>query len=214
MKTGRSQRPAGTLLAVFYGVISLAALLGLASWGKSLIEAAVIFAVFLLVFSHRPLLTVLGRAPLALRIGALAMAGLWTWSQLHEVVIATYPFISWRMYGEPPTYQDYSGYRLLGERCTGQSIVLPSSSGATGRRPVLALAVRRAFEESRNPAGQSALAEKRLDNLMSAIVAQWNSNRPSLHLCALLLQQTSINVSETAGTTTARYTTVRRYDAR
>ncbi|AMW06046.1 hypothetical protein [Gemmatimonas phototrophica] len=201
-------------LTAFFVVVSLAALLGLSTWVESLIEAILIFAVFSLLLVHRPLLTVLGRAPRALRLAALTMAGLWSWSQLHEVVIDSYPFISWRMYGEAPKYQDYSGYRLVGERCTGETIVLPPSSRATGRRPVLSLAVRRAYEESQNASGNPARARQRMDKLLSAILTQWNSNRPTLELCALLLQQTSINVGERAGTTPERYTTVRRYDAR
>ena len=201
------------LIALFMAV-SLTALIGLTTWIESLVEAILIFTVFALVFSHRPLRTALGRAPRALQVVALAMAMLWGWSQLHEVVIATYPFISWRMYGEPPKYQDYSGYRQLGERCTGQSIVLPPSSRATGRRPVLFLALRRAYEESQNTAGDAARARERMDKLMSAIIAQWNDRNPSLRLCALQLQQTSINVTETADRSRAQNTTVWRYVAR
>lgn len=203
-----------TLLIAFFVTVSLAALVGVTTWVESLIEAILIFAVFALVSLHRPFRTILGRAPRALRVVALAMAALWGWSQLHEVVIATYPFISWRMYGEPPKYQDYSGYRQLGERCTGQSIVLPPSSRATGRRPVLFLALRRAYEESQNAAGDPTRARQRMDKLMSAILTQWNRNRPSLQLCALQLQQTSINVTATADSAQAHYTTVWRYDAR
>jgi hypothetical protein len=201
------------LLTAFFVTVSVTALTGLTSWVDSLVEAILIFTVFALLLSHRAVVVVLGRAPRTLRLCALLIAGFWSWSQIRGVVIATYPFISWRMYGEPPKYKDFSGYRLLGERCNGESVVLPPSSGATGRRPVLSLAVRRAYEESQLASGDPARARERTDKLLSAILTRWNGKNPTLQLCALSLQQTSININASASAAPTQYTTVRRYDA-
>jgi hypothetical protein len=200
-------------LALGFLALAATALVGVTRWTESLLEAALIFAVFALLVSHDTFVATLARAPRALRLGALAMAGLWTWSQVHGVAADSYPFISWRMYGEPPKYRDFSGYRLLGEPCAGDSIVLPPSSGATGRRPILSLAVRRAYEASQVPGGDQARASARTDKLLAAILTRWNSRNASRPLCALSLEQTSIDVKAFNGSTQAQYTTVRRYVA-
>ena len=170
-----------------------------------------IFVVFATLFAHRPFRQVLGRAPRPLHVSAFMIAVLWGWSQVHEVAIATYPFISWRMYGEPPRYKDFAAYRLLGERCNGERVVVPPSGGATGRRPILSLAVRRAYEESQTPGGDRAQALERIDKLLLAILARWNEKNTAVPLCALSLQQASIDVQDYAGPAESRYTTVRRY---
>jgi hypothetical protein len=201
-------------LAAFCAAVSVSALIGLSTWAESLVEAILIFAVFALVFSHRPFVAVLARAPRFLQRGALAMAALWVWSQLHEVVIDTYPFISWRMYGEPPKHRDGAGYRLLGERCSGEEVILPPSSGSTGRRPILSLAVRRAYEESLSGVGNPARAQQRMDNLLAAILTRWNDRNPSVQLCAVSLQQSTVAIVDVAASPRANYTTVLRHDAR
>lgn len=200
-------------LALGFLALAATALVGVTRWTESLLEAALIFAVFAVLFSHDAFVATLARAPRVLRLGALAMAGLWAWSQVHGVAANSYPFISWRMYGEPPKYRDFSGYRLLGEPCAGGNVVLPPSSGATGRRPILSLAVRRAYEASQAPTGDQARASERTDKLLAAILTRWNDRNASRPLCALMLQQTSIDVKAFAGSTQAEYTTVRRYVA-
>jgi hypothetical protein len=201
-------------LAAFGAAVGVSALVGLSTWVKSLVEAVLIFAVFALVFSHRPFVSVLERAPRSLQRGALAIAALWGWSQLHEVVIDTYPFISWRMYGAPPKHRDGAGYRLLGERCSGEAVILPPASGSTGRRPILSLAVRRAYEESLSDVGNPAQARQRMDKLLAAILARWNDRNPSARLCAVSLQQSTMAFGDVAARPRAQYTTVLRHDAR
>jgi hypothetical protein len=212
VRANQSTRSALLWLTALFAVVGLTALTGLTSWKQSLVEAALIFVVYATLFAHRPFRQVLGRAPRRLQVSAAMIAGLWGWSQLHEVAIATYPFISWRMYGERLSERDFSAYRLLGERCDGEHVVVPPTSGATGRRPILSIAVRRSYERSQTPGRDQTQELQRLDKLLLAILVRWNQRHASAPLCALSLQQASIDVREYARPAESRFTTVRRYD--
>jgi hypothetical protein len=68
-------------------------------------------------------------------------------SQLAEIGTATYPFMSWNMYGESLHDAPIEGYRLRGVDCEGNEYRVPWTGGALERRPLLGFAIPHAYHE-------------------------------------------------------------------
>ena len=80
MGANQSTRSALLWLTALFTVVGLAALPGLTSRKESLVEAALIFVVFAMLFAHQPFRQVLGSAPRRLQVSAFMIAVLWGWS--------------------------------------------------------------------------------------------------------------------------------------
>ena len=185
------------------------------SWSSALVESALIGGVLVALALHAGLRATVMRAPLRLRLGMGLITTVWLSSQLAEVPLATYPLMSWHMYGESRQDAPVTGYRLLGETCAGESRVIPASGRELGRRPVLAFGITRAYHEAVAdttplPARDEALA--RTDSLLGLVLETWNSRNPQTALCAVSVQEIRIAAQDIGHAPLPSYRTVRRHD--
>lgn len=209
----RTPRLSRVLLILVVLLVVTAALVGLPTWRQGLVEAAIIGVVVALACSRPALRTTVSAAPRPVLAGVGVVMIIWSWSQLHEVPLATYPFMSWHMYGEPLDRHGVVGYRLAGEQCNGETRVLPSSGGGLGRRPVLAFGVRRAYSAAQASGADQPRALARTDSLLRLILSQWNDRADRPRLCAVHLQQITVPAEQLAMAPLPAYVTVRRYVA-
>lgn len=182
-------------------------------WPSALIEGAILAFVLGALFASARLRTTLRAAPRALQIGAVLALIVWTGSQLAEVPLATYPLMSWHMYGESRDQAPVVGYRMLGEACDGSTRVLPNSGRGLGRRPLLASGLRRAYNDARTLPNQRERALARVDSLLALVTVTWNANVRNVPLCGVALQQVMLPASNLAAVPLPPYVTVRRHVA-
>jgi hypothetical protein len=199
-------------LTIGFGAVVASAVIGLPTWPRALVEACLIVAVVALVFAHAPFRSVLAATSRQLRLGALAVTVLWGWSQIRGVQFATYPFMSWRMYGESLGASPAVGYRVMGVECDGRESVVPQTGRTLGPRPILATGIRRAFNQSLADPSRAASALARTDSLLGQMIRRLNTDSTQAPLCSLLLQRVAVPVHTLSSQPLPPYTTVRRYD--
>jgi hypothetical protein len=182
-------------------------------WPSALIEGAVVVFVLAAICTNASLRMTLRAAPRRLQLGAAFALLVWTASQLAEVPLATYPLMSWHMYGESRGRAPVVGYRMMGEACDGSTRVLPNSGRGLGRRPLLASGLRRAYNDARTLPDQRERALARVDSLLALVTVTWNANRRNVPLCGVALQQVILPADNLAAAPLPPYVTVRRHVA-
>lgn len=182
-------------------------------WPHALVEGAILALVLGALFASARLRVTLRSAPRTLQLGATLALIVWTGSQLAEVPLATYPLMSWHMYGESRGRAPVVGYRMMGEACDGSTRVLPNSGRGLGRRPLLASGLRRAYNDARTLPDQRERALARVDSLLALVAVTWNANRRNVPLCGVALQQVILSADNLAAAPLPPYVTVRRHVA-
>lgn len=181
------------------------------SWPQALIESALILSVLAGLTLRTEFRRVLRAAPRRLQIGGSVVLLVWLASQLGEIQLATYPFMSWHMYGEPRDNAPVIGYRLLGSECNGGTIIVPPSGAGLGRRPVLSFGVRRAYNDALDVPQHRQQALARTDSLLGLVLSAWNRHPGNATLCEVALQQVTIPAQEITKAPLPPYVTVRSY---
>jgi hypothetical protein len=179
-------------------------------WSSAVVEALLIFGVLGALASHPGLRATLRAAPRRLQVAVAGVFVVWLTSQLAEIPLTTYPFMSWHMYGESRADAPVTGYRLRGTSCAGDTLVLPASGGAMGRRPVLSFGVQRAYAEAEDRPAQRTVALARVDSLLALVQEQWNRHPGNAPLCVVELQKVHIEARDIAAPLPP-YVTVRRH---
>jgi hypothetical protein len=179
-----------------------------------LLEAAIILTGVALLLSHRGFRRTIAEAPSVLRWAVSGVLVVWFVSQIAEIETATYPLMSWHMYGESLRDAPIEGFRLQGVDCLGQTHRVPWSGGALGRRPHLAYAIPYAYRREVEAGPRTATGATTSDSLLLIVFAAWNraGNRPPL--CELHLQRIEVPAARASRAPLPPYATVRTVTGR
>lgn len=175
----------------------------------ALLEVAIILAGVAALLSHAGFRRTIAATPRALRMVMPVALGIWFVSQIAEIETATYPLMSWHMYGESLKDAPIVGYRLLGEDCAGMTRRVSWSGGSLGRRPNLASAIPRAHRAESESGGVRERAAAITDSLLRVVLDARNSAPGRSSLCALHLQRIEVPASAITQTPLPAYETVR-----
>lgn len=175
----------------------------------ALVEAAIILIGLGILVSHAGFRRTIAATPKPLRWVLPAMLGVWFVSQIAEIETATYPLMSWHMYGESLRDASIEGYRLSGVDCAGATRRVSWSGGALGMRPNLASGIPRAHRAESLAGINPVSAKAKTDSLLLIIFDAWNSTPDRTPLCELQLQRVEVPASRITQTPLPAYETVR-----
>lgn len=183
--------------------------------GSALVEEAIILVGAALLWSHAGFRRTISATPRALRWVVGAGLGVWFVSQIAEIDNATYPFMSWNMYGESLHDAPIEGFRLHGVDCDGKEHSVPWSGGALGRRPRLAFAIPRAYHAEHVAARSTPWATAaNTDSLLHIVFRAWNDEPGHSPLCELQLQRVEVAAAMASRAPLPPYETVRTVTGR
>ena len=147
-------------------------------------------------------------APRLLRWTVGGGLAVWFVSQIAEIENATYPFMSWSMYGESLRDAPIEGFRLNGIDCAGNQRPVPWSGDALGGRSRIAFAITRAYH------AQHVAGPANTDSLLLMVLGAWNRDPDRDSLCALQLQRVELSAERASHAPLPPYETVRTVTGR
>lgn len=179
------------------------------SLSSALFEEAIILVGAAVLFTHAGFRRTVSAAPRALLWVTFGMLNIWFISQLAEIGTATYPFMSWNMYGESLHDAPIEGYRLRGVDCEGNEYRVPWTGGALERRPLLGFAIPHAYHEEEESGLAIGAGGSTTDSLLLMVFDSWNRAPDKTPLCALQLQRIVVPASQVSQAPLPPYETVR-----
>lgn len=175
------------------------------------IEAIIIFAGASLLLVNAGFRRTILAAPRVMLVTMAAVFAVWFTSQIGEIETATYPLMSWHMYGESLRDAPMEGFRLQGVDCRGTPRRIPWSGNALGHRPMLSSGLQftyLAYLTADSLHSSSVTAERAtMDSLLNSVLVALNSAE-EVHvdrekripertpLCRLELQRMSVGAAE------------------
>ena len=196
------------LLVIWAAVMALA-LNGLTQPARGAIEGVLILGGALTLMAHTGFRACVSRASRVQRYVIGAVLVVWFFSQIRELKSATYPLMSWHMYGESLRDAPMEGYRLQGTGCDGKVRRVAWKGGALGRRPTMGFAIPLAFQNVSGSNDGPSGKQRTVDSLMMVVLNTWNEYPGNPRLCRLDLERVHVRAADALRSPLPAYETVR-----